>query len=181
MFQYYLLADTHNRCSLEALTTQFLHKNLTMRITALSTWLAACTFASSTIAFSALSKKHQRISGSTLGRSIQPVGGHIERVRSTFSLNVASAEVTAIADMERGMGGRLEQAFETAKMKGEAAFVGFITAGYPKKEGAFIWQIRRVSVRESKTSNTILTFFVHDVFVCILNGLTWLRDYSVFH
>lgn len=40
----------------------------------------------------------------------------------------------SVADMERGMGGRLEEAFETAKAKGEAAFVAFVTAGYPKKE-----------------------------------------------
>lgn len=32
------------------------------------------------------------------------------------------------------MGGRLEAAFEAAKEKGEAAFVAFITAGYPKAE-----------------------------------------------
>lgn len=33
--------------------------------------------------------------------------------------------------MGRGMGGRIEQAFATAKDKGEAAFVSFVTAGYP--------------------------------------------------
>merc|ERR1719491_2350508 len=32
------------------------------------------------------------------------------------------------------MGGRLEDAFETAKEKGEAAFIAFITAGYPAKD-----------------------------------------------
>jgi len=109
-----------------------------MRITSLSAWLAACTFASSACAFSALSKKQQRISGSTLAitRSIQ--GGHIEptaaAARPSFALNVASSEVMNVADMERGMGGRLEEAFGSAKTKGEAAFVAFITAGYPKKE-----------------------------------------------
>jgi len=34
-------------------------------------------------------------------------------------------------NMGRGMGGRIEQAFATAKDKGEAAFVSFVTAGYP--------------------------------------------------
>ena len=49
---------------------------------------------------------------------------------------VASAETPlAAADMERGMGGRIEEAFAAAKEKGEAAFVTFITAGYPAKEG----------------------------------------------
>jgi len=58
----------------------------------------------------------------------------MERSKSAFPLNVASTEAIPLADMERGMGGRLEEAFETAKAKGEAAFVAFITAGYPSKE-----------------------------------------------
>ena len=37
--------------------------------------------------------------------------------------------------MERGVGGRIEAAFEAAKEKGEAAFVTFITAGYPNAQG----------------------------------------------
>lgn len=36
--------------------------------------------------------------------------------------------------MPRGHGGRIEQAFANAKEKGEAAFVSFITAGYPSHE-----------------------------------------------
>lgn len=36
--------------------------------------------------------------------------------------------------MQRGFGGRIEEAFAAAKDKGEAAFVSFITAGYPTKE-----------------------------------------------
>ncbi|KAL3938823.1 MAG: hypothetical protein SGBAC_006347 [Bacillariaceae sp.] len=39
----------------------------------------------------------------------------------------------AVSDMERGMGGRIEAAFEAAKAKGEAAFITFITAGYPTR------------------------------------------------
>ena len=103
-----------------------------MRITSLS--LAACALASSTCAFS-LSKKTSRVVGPTLQKSMQTSGGHIERGNAAFQVNVASAEPTAVADMERGMGGRLEEAFETAKAKGEAAFVAFVTAGYPKKDG----------------------------------------------
>jgi len=105
-----------------------------MRITSLSAWLAACTFASSTCAFSASSKKHQRIAGTTLRRSIETTGGYIERIRSSFPLSVASTEAISVADMERGVGGRLEEAFGSAKARGEAAFVAFITAGYPRKE-----------------------------------------------
>lgn len=36
--------------------------------------------------------------------------------------------------MERGYNGRIEAAFAAAKEKGEAAFVSFVTAGYPNKE-----------------------------------------------
>ena len=42
------------------------------------------------------------------------------------------------SEMRRGMGGRLEEAFATAKENGKAAFVSFITAGYPNAEGKFI-------------------------------------------
>lgn len=49
---------------------------------------------------------------------------------------VSSTERIAVADMERGIGGRIEQAFESAKERGEAAFVTFVTAGYPTKDGA---------------------------------------------
>jgi hypothetical protein len=39
------------------------------------------------------------------------------------------------ASMERGIGGRIEDAFASAKDRGEAAFVSFVTAGYPKPQG----------------------------------------------
>ena len=112
-----------------------------MRITSLSAWLAACTFASSACAFSALSKKQQRISGSTLARSIQTTGGYVENNnnnRQNVALNVASADTVPIAQMGRGIGGRLEESFAAAKANGEAAFVAFITAGYPAKEGVCV-------------------------------------------
>jgi len=55
---------------------------------------------------------------------------------TTSHLNVASAESrTDISELGRGMGGRIEEAFAAAKEKGEAAFVTFVTAGYPKAEG----------------------------------------------
>jgi tryptophan synthase len=37
--------------------------------------------------------------------------------------------------MQRGIGGRIENAFEAAKERGEAAFVTFVTAGYPRAQG----------------------------------------------
>ena len=60
---------------------------------------------------------------------------------ATTNLFVASAESKVdISELGRGMGGRIEEAFAAAKAKGEAAFVTFVTAGYPKAEGKiWIW------------------------------------------
>jgi len=41
------------------------------------------------------------------------------------------------AGMERGIGGRIETAFACAKDRGEAAFVSFVTAGYPTAQGEY--------------------------------------------
>ena len=70
----------------------------------------------STTAFSAASiPNHQRITKSVL--------------------NVANVEAPPVSSMERGVGGRIEEAFAAAKEKGEAAFVTFVTAGYPTADG----------------------------------------------
>lgn len=37
--------------------------------------------------------------------------------------------------MQRGHDGRIEEAFAKCKERGEAAFVTFVTAGFPVKEG----------------------------------------------
>jgi hypothetical protein len=60
--------------------------------------------------------------------------------RSLTSLNVASADTTVknIDHLGRGMGGRIEEAFAAAKQKGEAAFVTFVTAGYPSAKGTSV-------------------------------------------
>jgi hypothetical protein len=65
----------------------------------------------------------------------------LSTTRRLSQLNVASTPTIAVADMERGVGGRIEAAFEAAKEKGEAAFVSFITAGYPTAQGTFVWQM----------------------------------------
>ena len=52
-------------------------------------------------------------------------------------MNVASADTMSVAGMERGVGGRIEAAFEASKEKGEATFISFITAGYPTRQGAY--------------------------------------------
>jgi len=54
---------------------------------------------------------------------------------SKSKLDVASKiDIPDVANMERGVGGRIEDAFASAKERGEAAFVSFITAGYPSAE-----------------------------------------------
>lgn len=63
---------------------------------------------------------------------------HLLRRLSSTSHNLDS--LTTInnmtsSDMRRGQGGRIEDAFAAAKDRGEAAFVSFVTAGYPNPEG----------------------------------------------
>ena len=43
--------------------------------------------------------------------------------------------MSAAQSMERGHNGRIEEAFAQAKERGEAAFVTFVTAGFPEKNG----------------------------------------------
>jgi hypothetical protein len=51
-------------------------------------------------------------------------------------INVASSiKMSPVNEMERGVGGRIEDAFASAKEKAEAAFVTFVTAGYPRAAG----------------------------------------------
>jgi len=95
-----------------------------MRFTSLTLWLAA--IASSALAFAP----------TPLGAARGVAAANTQSVRHlTTKLNVASADPISVEDMERGVGGRIEAAFGAAKEKGEAAFVTFITAGYPNKEG----------------------------------------------
>jgi hypothetical protein len=106
-----------------------------MRITSFSLWLGC--IASSTLAFSTLSKPS---TFSRVAAGQAPASGlkhflHSERLST--KLNVASAGSISVADMERGVGGRIEAAFEASKEKGEAAFVTFVTAGYPTAQGAY--------------------------------------------
>jgi len=43
--------------------------------------------------------------------------------------------MTDVKSMARGHDGRIEEAFAKCKERGEAAFVTFVTAGFPVKEG----------------------------------------------
>jgi hypothetical protein len=63
--------------------------------------------------------------------------------KKSFSVKLQNSfETMAVQDMERGHGGRIEAAFEAAKLKGEAAFIPFITAGYPSAQGRSIYGFR---------------------------------------
>lgn len=46
-----------------------------------------------------------------------------------------------VSSMQRGHDGRIEEAFAQAKERGEAAFVTFVTAGFPVKEGEIYYYI----------------------------------------
>lgn len=49
-----------------------------------------------------------------------------------------SNNMSSIQSMQRGHNGRIEEAFAKCKERGEAAFVTFVTAGFPVKEGEII-------------------------------------------
>jgi hypothetical protein len=59
---------------------------------------------------------------------------HHKKELYTQTTNMSTSE------MRRGMGGRLEESFAAAKEAGKAAFVSFITAGYPSAEGK-LWPL----------------------------------------
>ena len=72
----------------------------------------------------------------TTSNAFVPASQSAAAASSTTNLFVASAESRAdVSELGRGMGGRIEEAFAAAKAKGEAAFVSFVTAGYPTAQG----------------------------------------------
>jgi hypothetical protein len=106
-----------------------------MRITSFSLWLGC--IASSAVAFSTLSKPSTFSRVAAGEASTSGINQFLHNERLSTKLNVASADISSIAAMERGVGGRIEAAFEASKEKGEAAFISFITAGYPTAQGAY--------------------------------------------
>ena len=54
------------------------------------------------------------------------------------STNSINRKMSAVQSMARGHNGRIEEAFAQAKERGEAAFVTFVTAGFPEKDGESI-------------------------------------------
>jgi hypothetical protein len=106
---------------------------LISRLASSTLWLRC--IASSTLAFSTLSKP-----ASTFGRvaqSSQSINRARNPILSNTKLSVASADAVSVAEMEQGVGGRIEAAFGASKEKGEAVFISFITAGYPTAQGEY--------------------------------------------
>jgi hypothetical protein len=71
----------------------------------------------------------------TLSLPIGSLGALAASYASHSAFNAATVDIPDFADMERGFGGRIEEAFAASKEAGEAAFVTFITAGYPCAAG----------------------------------------------
>jgi hypothetical protein len=105
-----------------------------MKVVSSLALLSAVSTLQSTFAFSvnptAISSaaKHQT---SKLSHSAQ------RTTSSALNMVASPIERTATAGMERGVGGRIEEAFAQAKERGEAAFVTFVTAGYPTAQGTY--------------------------------------------
>mmetsp|Transcript_13077 Transcript_13077/g.21647 ORF Transcript_13077/g.21647 Transcript_13077/m.21647 type:complete len:764 (+) Transcript_13077:41-2332(+) len=89
----------------------------------------------STAAFSSAASKssflHRSSSTTATTRTAQKQNSQSSALRMTSS---KTSEPIAVADMQRGIGGRLEDAFASAKERGESAFVTFVTAGYPRAQ-----------------------------------------------
>ena len=116
-----------------------------MQVRSFSIWLATCSafLGSSTQAFSTIKQLQQRQSttgfvsatASSLNLLRDNNNNNNNNKGNLLTRNVASVDTITVAEMERGVGGRIEAAFEAAKEKKEAAFVTFITAGYPAADG----------------------------------------------
>ena len=117
-----------------------------MQVRSFCVWLATCStfLASSTQAFSAVKQLHRYSTAPGFVSAAKATSSSLNLLRDNnnknvnenlVTRNVASVDTISVAEMERGVGGRIEAAFEAAKEKKEAAFVTFITAGYPTAEG----------------------------------------------
>jgi hypothetical protein len=108
-----------------------------MKVVSSLAWLTCVSTLRSTFAFTvnptAISAaKHHTTLTSKLSNSAK------RTFTASSALNIASSvEAETVAKMERGVGGRIEEAFAQAKERGEAAFVTFVTAGYPTAKGTY--------------------------------------------
>lgn len=103
-------------------------------------WLASLAVLQSLVlSFTAQSLTSRQVHAPVTGGRNQPTwSGAVTSAASQQHFMVASSSTQEqVASMPRGMDGRIENAFAQAKERGEAAFVTFVTAGYPTKEGKF--------------------------------------------
>jgi hypothetical protein len=105
-----------------------------MKVVTSFAWLSYVSTLRSTLAFTVAPTANSAVHHSTLNSKLS------NKLISTASsaLNMVaslSVEAEVVAKMERGVGGRIEEAFAQAKQRGEAAFVTFVTAGYPSAAG----------------------------------------------
>jgi hypothetical protein len=107
-----------------------------MKVVSSLAWLSAVSTLGSTLAFSvnptasSAAAKHQTSLTSKLSHSAQRTAS------SALNMVASPVEKTVdVSNMERGVGGRIEEAFAQSKERGEAAFVTFVTAGYPTAQG----------------------------------------------
>jgi len=81
---------------------------------------------------------------------------------SSTEIFLSSASSTSnLVTMERGVGGRIEDAFAAAKEKGEAAFVTFVTAGYPSAKGTRSMRFRMYLASKRIYSNPVCLVMSH--------------------
>ena len=79
----------------------------------------------------ASSSIEHRLSSLTL-----PAAASLAASNSTPSFSIKNIQFANMSSsMARGHNGRIEEAFAAAKDRGEAAFVTFVTAGFPTQEG----------------------------------------------
>jgi hypothetical protein len=108
-----------------------------MKVVSCLAWLSCVSTLRSTFAFTtAISSSHQTTITSKLSNSAVP-NKPTTTASSALNMVASSVEAEVVAKMERGVGGRIEEAFAQAKERGEAAFVTFVTAGYPTAAGTY--------------------------------------------
>jgi hypothetical protein len=108
-----------------------------MKVVSSLAWLSAVSTLRSTFAFS-VNPRPTASSAASLTSKLGNSAVHTTSRTASSALNMVAAPIEKTVDisqMERGVGGRIEEAFAQAKERGEAAFVTFVTAGYPSAKG----------------------------------------------
>jgi hypothetical protein len=109
-----------------------------MKVVTSLAWLSCVSTLQSTLAFSVNPTATSASKHSLLTSKLSSSKPTVTTASSALNMVAASSvEAEAVAKMERGVGGRIEEAFAQSKERGEAAFVTFVTAGYPSAAGTY--------------------------------------------